>query len=211
MEKLKIKKPLSLHKYSIRINDIMSDWKFILPVIISVAGIFVGSLMAKGEGVLYFKFCELIKSYILNSQSENLYLNFIIYLILPTAFAVLIFFTGLSVYGVLIVNTVPFVYSTTVSILIYFIYSTYTLKGLGYIVIMILPYAILTLFSLILLTGESISMSQQIMKTLSKSKRIKDYNFNFYYKNCLKSYVFIIVASIIKITMDKLFFGLFVF
>lgn len=211
MEKIRFKKPVSLHKYSVKINGFMADWKFILPVLFSIFGIFIGSLTAKGEGELYLKLCNLIKIYLLNAQAENIYINFLIYLILPSTFAVIIFFTGLSVYGILFVNVIPFAYSSALSVLVYYLYNDYALKGLGYIAIMILPYGILTLLSIILLTGESISMSQQIMKTLSKSKRIKEYNFTFYYKNCLKSYLFIIVATVIKILMDKLFFGLFIF
>jgi hypothetical protein len=61
------------------------------------------------------------------------------------------------------------------------------------------------------MTSESIDMSQVLLKKLTRSSRMSDYNFNRYYKNCLKSYVFIIIAAAIKTVLDGLFVGLFIF
>ena len=35
------KKTLNLHKYSIKVNDFLSNWKIIIPVIFTFAGAFV--------------------------------------------------------------------------------------------------------------------------------------------------------------------------
>ena len=130
---------------------------------------------------------------------------------MPTVFAVVIFFFGLSVYGCFTVNAVPLIYSFIFSMIVYFFLDTYTLKGLAYVAIMILPYCILSLSSLITITGESISMSQLLIKTLGKSKRLNDYNFGVYYKKTLTLYLFIILAVAVRIIMNKLFSNIFVF
>ncbi len=211
MDKSALKRTLNLHKYSIRVADIISNWKFILPVASSVAGLCFGSIFSKGEGRLYTHLGEYINNYILSSTFENVYSAFIIYLLIPTLFAIILFFCGLSVYGGIFANFVPASYSFCISIITYYLYSNFTLKGLAYCVLIIFPYAVLSVFSLILMTSECISMSQQLTKSLNRNARNNEYNFNFYYKNCLKSYIFILIGAVIKTLLDSLFIGLFDF
>lgn len=211
MEKLKTKRTLNLRKYRIKLEDMFSEWKIILPVIIAVIGIIAGSIIAKGEGSVYLSISQYIKNLLIRTESQTNYTSVFIYLLIPTVFAVVIFFSGLSVYGSITVNIIPFIYGLLSGIFTYYLFGTYTLKGLGYIVIMFLPYAVFSLFSLILMTSESIDMSQVLLKKLTRSSRMSDYNFNRYYKNCLKSYVFIIIAAAIKTVLDGLFVGLFIF
>ena len=165
----------------------------------------------KGERVIYLKLSELINQNILSDAGVTLYESLAVYLLLPTIFAVAIFFFGLSVYGCFTVNVIPLAYSLFSSMIVYFLFETYALKGLAYVAIMLLPHCILSLVSLIMLTGESISMSQMLIKTLGKSKRLNDYCFGAYYKNCLKYYLLIILAVVARTMMSKLFSGIFVF
>lgn len=211
MEKLKTKRTLNLHKYRLKFEDMLSDWRIILPVIVAVIGIIAGSMIAKGEGAIYLSISQHIKNLLIRTENQSNYTSLFIYLLIPTVFAVAIFFSGLSVYGSITVNTIPFIYGLLSGIFTYYLFGTYTLKGLGYIVIMFLPYAVFSLFSLILMTTESIDMSQVLLKKLIRTSRMSDYNFNKYYKNCIKSYIFIIIAAVIKTVLDGLFVGLFVF
>lgn len=211
MDKKIINQPVNLHKFKIKFNNYMPDWKVVTPVIFSVAGIVLGSKAAKGERGIYLKLSELIKQYVLSDASVSIYENLTLHLLLPTIFAVVIFFFGLSVYGCFTVNAVPLIYSFIFSMIVYFFLDNYTLKGLAYVAIMILPYCILSLASLITITGESISMSQLLIKTLGKSKRLNDYNFGVYYKKTLTHYLFIILAVAVRIIMNKLFSNILVF
>lgn len=211
MEKIKSKKTLNLHKISVKLGVFMSNWKITLPSAIAVAGIFTGTIIAKGESSLYFSAVEYILKLIIKPDNQSNYAGLIMSLLIPTAFAVVIFFNGLSVYGNITVNLIPFVYGMISGLVTYHLFNSYTLKGLGYIVIMFLPYAVLSLFSLILMTAESIDMSQVLLKKLSRSKRISDYSFSNYYKNCLKNYIYIIIAALIKTVLDSLFADLFIF
>lgn len=211
MDKKIIKKPVNLHKLGIKFNNFIPNWKLITPIIFSVTGIFFGSSTAKGERGIYLKLSELINQYILSDTGASLYENLTVYLLLPTFFAVVIFFFGLSVFGCLTVNVIPLAYSLFSSMIVYFLFETYALKGLAYVAIMLLPYCILSLVALIMLTGESIGMSQLLVKTLGKSKRLSDYSFGLYYKNSLKYYLLIILAVAVRVIMHKLFSSIFVF
>ena len=211
MKKIRMRKPLDLHKYRLKLNEICINWKLILPVAASVVGIFAGSIIAKGEGAVYFNITQYIKKLIMQPDNQSNYVSLIIYLLIPTVFAVVIFFSGLSVYGNITVNIIPFLYGVVSGIFVYYLFGTYTLKGLGYIVIMFIPYAVISMFSLLMMTSESIDMSRLLLKKLGRSSRMSEYSFNKYYKNCLKCYVFIIIAAVIKTMLDSLFVGLFVF
>ena len=206
-----IKKTISLHQFSIKLNGFISDWKFVVPLIFSVTGIVLGSVTAKGERGIYLKLGELTHQYISSDIDVSLYGNFMIHLLLPTIFAVMIFFSGLSVYGFFAVNFIPLSYSFIASTIVYFLLDTYTLKGLAYIAIMIMPYCILSLVSLIAITGESIMMSTLLIRTLGKSKRMNDYNFAVYYKNSIKYYLLIILAVVVRVLINMLFRNIFIF
>lgn len=211
MEKMLIRKPLNLHGYKLKINNFMPNWKFILTIIFSIIGIFLGSSAAKGEWLLYIKLTEFVQNFMINSDVSLLYGKFFVYLLVPTVFAVVLFFIGLSVCGCFCANFFPMLYGFIISEIVYYFFENYSLKGLAFVVIMIIPYSVLSLCSLIMLCSESVSMSQTLLKTLGKSKRISDYNFAKYYKNSLRSYLVIILAVVIWFVMQKLFSSIFIF
>lgn len=211
MNNVKIKKTLNLHKYSLRVNNIVLNWKIIIPSVFAVAGIVLGAVIAKGEGVFYNKICEIINSYILNGYEVSVHKNIVLYLLIPSIFAFALFFNGLSVFGIFTAVFVPMIYSCFYSMMIYYLFSEYTLKGLAYSVIILFPYIILSLYSLIMITGESINMSGYLLNMISKSSGKSDYSFKTYYKQTVKSYVLILISVAIKTVIDGLFIDLFAF
>ena len=211
MTKIGIKKTFNLHKYRTQIQDILSEWKIIITISVSVLGLIAGAYYGKGEEGLYLKFTALISEYIVQAEPTQIYVNFITCLVIPTTFFVALFFCGLSAYGGVISYAVPFVYSMTIGTITYFLYSEYKLKGLAFFVIIILPYAALSLLGIILMTVESVNMSQKVLNTLNDKTKRSNYNFTFYYKNGLKSYLIIILSAILKTVLDKLFISIFSF
>lgn len=205
------KKTLNLHKYSVKVNDFISNWKFILPVIFAISGLFIGCFTGKGQGGAYQKITEYFTSIISVNAGSTVLSEFIKALLLPTVFAAIAFFLGLCVFGGLIVNTVPMAYGFLIGVISYYLYLNYTLKGLAYCVILIFPYAVISLFAIIMFCRESISMSECLIKSISKSNKFCEYNFSVYYKKCLKNYLTIILSAIVKAVLDYLFIGLFSF
>ena len=206
-----LKKTLNLHKFSVKVSDIISNWKFILPLIFSLTGLILGSSAAKGQGTVYQKIAEYFPLIINNSENIFVLNNFLRYMMLPTVFIAITFFIGLSAFGGLLVNSIPLIYGYLIGGLSYYLYSTYSLKGLAYCVILIFPYAAVSMLSLILSSRESINMSELLIKCISKSKKFYDYNFSVYYKSYLKNYVLIIASAVLKVVLDYLFLSLFTF
>jgi hypothetical protein len=205
-----LKKTLNLHKYNVKVSDFLSNWKFIIPVICSLTGLILGCVSSKGQGGAYLKITQYF-SILMSADNSTVILGFIRYLVFPTMFAAALFFIGLCVFGGFLANAVPIIYGYFIGVISYYLYYTYTLKGLAYCVILIFPYAVFSLFSIILCCRESISMSEYLVKSISKSKKFIDYSFSTYYKKFFKGYTFILLSAIVKAILDYLFRGLFNF
>ena len=196
------KKTLNFHKYSLKATEIMSNWKLFLPIIFSFAGIISGCIGGKGEGKLYLKITDYFTTVILTRDITS---------IGSELFLIVIFFLGLSVFGALITNVMPLIYGYIIGCISFFLYNEYTLKGLGYCIIMIFPYGTLCLLAIVLCCRESINMSEYIMKSISKTTKFPNYGFAVYYKSFFRNLIFIVGASALKTILEYLFGGLFAF
>lgn len=205
------KKTLNFHKYSLKATEIMSNWKLFLPIIFSFAGIISGCFGGKGEGKLFLKITDYFTTVILTRDITSIGSEFLIYLIFPAVFLIVIFFLGLSVFGALITNVMPLIYGYIIGCISFFLYNEYTLKGLGYCIIMIFPYGTLCLLAIVLCCRESINMSEYIMKSISKTTKFPNYGFAVYYKSFFRNLIFIVGASALKTILEYLFGGLFAF
>lgn len=205
------KKTLNFHKYSVKATEIMSNWKLFLPIIFTFAGIISGCIGGKGEGKLYLKITDYFTTVILTRDITSIGSEFLIYLIFPAVFLIVIFFLGLSVFGALITNVMPLIYGYIIGCISFFLYNEYTLKGLGYCIIMIFPYGTLCLLAIVLCCRESINMSEYIMKSISKTTKFPNYGFAVYYKSFFRNLIFIVGASALKTILEYLFGGLFAF
>ena len=205
------KKTLNFHKYSLKATEIMSNWKLFLPIIFSFAGIISGCIGGKGEGKLYLKITDYFTTVILTRDITSIGSEFLIYLIFPAVFLIVIFFLGLSVFGAVITNVMPLIYGYIIGCISFFLYNEYTLKGLGYCIIMIFPYGTLCLLAIVLCCRESINMSEYIMKSISKTTKFPNYGFAVYHKSFFRNLIFIVGASALKTILEYLFGGLFAF
>lgn len=205
------KKTLNFHKYSLKATEIMSNWKLFLPIIFSFSGIISGCIGGKGEGKLFLKITDYFTTVILTRDITSIGSEFLIYLIFPAVFLIVIFFLGLSVFGALITNVMPLIYGYIIGCISFFLYNEYTLKGLGYCIIMIFPYGTLCLLAIVLCCRESINMSEYIMKSISKTTKFPNYGFAVYYKSFFRNLIFIVGASALKTILEYLFGGLFAF
>lgn len=209
--KIGIKRTFNLHKYSSQIKDIISEWKIIATIAVSMAGMIAGTLCEKGERGSFGEFPRIIFNYMINTDVSEIYTTFLYNLLLPTILFVVIFFCGLSAYGVLISYFIPFGYSMLIGMLTYYLYSDFMLKGLAFFVILILPFATLSLLGIVLMTVDSINMSQGVLNVLGNANKRYPYNFSIYYKSALRNYIIIIISAIIKTILDNLFIGIFSF
>ena len=205
-----IKKPLNFHRYKLKLDDILSNWKLVIPALFSIIGLILGCAAGKGEGGLYLRITEYIRI-ILDSGVSPFTVVFFRYILIPTTLEVILFFLGLSLFGGAASNALIFLFSYMIGSISYFMYNEYTLKGLAFCVILIYPYAVAVLLSMVLSCRETINMSELILKNISKSGRLTDYSFTEYYKALLKHYLIIPVSAALSALLEGLFGSIFVF
>lgn len=210
MSVIGFKKTLNLHKYNIKVKEILLNWNYILPLIFSLFGIAFGCWLGKGGRGLYL---VLSKGYcdIFLENNLSIAADFIQSLLIATLFSAVLFFFGLCAFGSVISNTIPLLFGILIGVISYFFYQNYTLKGLAYCMILIFPYAVLSLYSIILCCRESISMANFILHKISSKERYIDYNFNAYITRFLKAYCYIPAAAVLKTILDYLFLDIFTF
>lgn len=206
-----IKRTLNLHKYSVRVNDIVLNWNIIIPVCFAITGLVIGCASGRGERALYLKIISLFRETVIGKTSVELIPDFIKSLLFPTVFTGLLFFAGLSAYGGIVSQLIPAGFTYFVGAVSYYMYTEYTLKGLAYCMIMIFPYAVLSAASIVLCSSECIKMSEIMLKSISKSNKMPDYSFTDYYRHFLKNYSLVIIASVVYIAVGNLFIGIFIF
>lgn len=211
MSVIGMKKTLNLHKYSLRVNKIIINWKIIIPICIAAIGLFFGCIAGKGERAVYLKVISFFKDAVINAPEQALLPEYIKYLIYPTIFAGILFFCGMSAYGGFIANLVPFVYLNIIGMISYYMYSTFNLKGLAYCVILLFPYTALSATGIILCASECFNMSDLIIKSISKNNKHTDYSFTEFYQKFFRNYFIIAVSAAVKILLDRLFIALFSF
>lgn len=205
-----LKKTLNFHRYKLKLDDILSNWKIVIPTVFSIIGLILGCAAGKGEGGVYLKITEYIRLF-LDSGEASFTVVFFRYLFIPTALDVILFFLGLSLFGGAASNAVIFVFTYMIGTISYYMYNEYTLKGLAFCVILIYPYAVAALLGMILSCRETINMSELILKKISKSGKLTDYSFSDYYKSFLKYYIIIPISAALSALLEGLFGSIFVF
>lgn len=211
MKVITFKKTLNLHKYSLKAEKILTNRKITIPVFLSILGVFTGCYFSKGEGMLSEKVISVFLNAFMTGDNISILTEFLRYLLIPSVFAAVEFFLGLSLFGAIAANAVPFGFSVITGIISYFLYKTYLLKGLAYCVILIFPYAVVSIIGMVFCCRESVNMSEFLLSNVTKSKKYIDYNFSMYCKSFFKGYIFILIAAGVKAVIDYLFIGLFNF
>lgn len=211
MQIITFKKNIDLHRFNKSIGDVLSKRRVIIPVLFSISGIIIGSYITKGESDLSNTIISIFSKSFMTSEHVSLLTDFFKFLLIPSVLTGVLFFFGLSVFGSVISNVIPFSFGLITGSVSFYFYQNYLLKGLAYCVIIIFPYAVLTIIGMILCSKESACMSELLQFEIVKRKKYIDYSLSMYYKNYLRYYILIVIASVIKAIIDYLFVGLFNF
>ncbi len=181
--------------------------------ILFICGLIIGVLTMQGdENSLKTVFNEFFNDYLTNKSQENFFNNFVDALIFTTILPFFTFIFGLCAVGIPIIIAIPTLSGITVGMPIGFLYSCYSLQGLGYVTLIIIPSVAIVIGTLIRCCTEAIRMSIEIIadisgyQTTSKRNELKDY--------CLRFVVFLIpliLSALLEVGCFKLFSGLFSF
>ena len=204
MQNNTFKKPIDLKKIKYKADNLYENRKLIFPMIFGISGIFFGNYTGKGESALFLKITDIFKNIYFN-QNYAFFSDFLTSLIVPSVLFFISFLLAMSLIGVVLSNAVPFAFGTIIGIISFFMYDTYSLKGLAYCVLIIYPYASITMLSIVLNTKESINMSQLITSSISKRTYNNNYQFVNYAKSLLRNYIILLSGALVKVLMGYFF------
>jgi len=204
-----LRKPIDLKIIRKRTEELFEKRKIIIPLLLGIAGIFIGNMIAEGESVLYLKLTEVCKLLFNESiQTAKLFLNS---LTVPTVFFFIEFLSGLSISGVFILNFIPTIYGIIIGEISHYYYTTYSLKGLAYCVMIIFPYTALTMLSLVFNAKTNYSMSQELTTFITRKSTAGTLLMKNYSLNLLKNYLILVFGAFVNILCHHFFSDFFSF
>lgn len=175
--------------------DILSkSYDYIFPTFFYIAGLILGSMLYKNLNL-----DNLMKLLIANEGKniESIFLSKIsIYLILYTI-TILI---GLCIVGFPVIQIIPLLTGFCISIKIAYYYNLYSIKGVGFSALAIIPQISAFMIALILTTIKAKSLSKNVYD-LAHNKSINEINTTSYLKSFTLYFVAIIIICIVNSLM----------
>ncbi len=196
-----------------RMNIPRFNYKNLVFFVLFFCGLIIGVLTMKNEtSTLKDIFSEFFVQYITNKSNEsffNCFLDSLFIIIMPT---IVTYIFGLCAVGLPIIIAIPTLTGIAVGMAIGFLYSSYSLQGLGYAALIIIPSLAVVIATLIKCCSEAINMSIEIIAGISgyqsqnRRNELKDY--------CLRFLIFfipLILSALLNVCSFRLFNGLFSF
>lgn len=189
------------------------NYKNLVFFVLFLCGLIIGVLtMKNGTSTLKEIFSEFFVEYITHKSNES-FLNCFLDVVFIITFPILLSFVfGLCAVGLPIIIAIPTLIGSVAGMAIGFLYSSYSLQGLGYAALILIPSLAVVIATLLKCCSEAINMSLEIILAISgyqnQSRRneLKDY--------CLRFIIFLvplILSGLLNVASFKLFSGLFSF
>lgn len=196
-----------------KVNPLNINFKKMIFFVLFFSGVIVGCFSIKNsESSLIDLLKDYFISYITEVSNKDFlvcFLDSLLIFILPTIF---IFIFGLCAVGIPIIIATPVIIGIFSGMAISFLFFTYSLQGIGYSALIIIPSITIIIATLLKSCEEAFIMSSEIIINMSgyqNSKRkneLKDY--------CLRFLIFtipVILSALLNVSSQKIFSGLFSF
>ena len=179
---------------NIDINTVFAENKYyFIALFFYLAGIFTGTLIYKNLDSNKIEIAT--NSIIQNSYDDFLHLfltNSLIYTLLLT----ITLFIGMSLIGYLLINFVPLLYGFEIAIRLCYYYTTYSNKGIGYSLLLIIPQTTLIVTILLLSTKPIGELSKNLLEIVLKNEGFsEEMNISLFCKKTIIIYIIMIIAS----------------
>lgn len=177
------------------------------------SGVIIGVLTTKSkESILNTFLTDFFYDYIKELKNEGFFGCFIESLLLFSFTPFLTFIFGLSAVGLPIIIATPAIIGALTGMATGFLFSNFSLQGLCYSALIILPAVSIVVATLIKCCSEAIIMSMDIITCIGgyqnklKQNILKEYCFRF-----LVLFIPIIISALLNVFSFKIFGGLFSF
>lgn len=162
-------------------------------------GLFIGAYFYKISS------SETLNS-LLKPEKENILNLFISNFCIYFSLFVLVVFLGFCLIGYPIINIIPTVIGIVTGIKSSYLYLNYSVKGIGYSLVMLVPYTALLLTVLSFTIKLSSELSKQLISITKNTDEHKEFNIKPYIKKYLLLALCITVTALIDASLTALLF-----
>ena len=156
-------------------------------------------------------YADIFNNYVIMRSDEKMYTIFFNSISVNLFFILLINFAGLSCVGIPITVLITLIKGLGIGFFSGYLFSQFSMSGIGYYLITILPGAVISNAALLLACNNSAFLSADILAvTLSKNQADENIIKNYLKKNAVIITI-CIIASMIDCVLAKAFESMFVF
>lgn len=150
---------------------LQNNQKLIMLTLIFICGLFVGALTVKNTNAVFGESLKsLVENYYTARNGQSVLHSFLSAFGSECIFLLIAMLFGVCIIGEPILWLLPFVKGLGLGIISGYLYQAYTLQGLTYFSVYVLPAAVLASAALLLACKESILMTRDIAKILLKGE-----------------------------------------
>lgn len=192
-----------IEKRKTDVAGILSDNKqFIYPIIMYVAGVISGTVLFKNANSTFLSIISDIFSSSSISFQAMLVNHFCLYF---SVFTIAVLF-GMCLIGFPIVNIITICIGIEVGIKLCYYYLTYSAKGIGYSILMIIPETAVFVTIIIFTLVKSNALSKAMYMIISKKEgMIEEINLKSYLKSFVLYAFIIMIVSILNASLNYFF------
>lgn len=190
------------------IDAVNQNNSLLLMLLAILLGVLLGALKIKnGSADSIAAIAQSFNEYILSRQNANLFNIFVKAVFMWLPYVAAAFLCGTSLAGMATVPLVSGYFGYTYGILSAYLYSTFSIQGIGFCMLIIIPARVIAAFALMLACRESFAFSLMMAKLTLRTKSAAHAYFDF--KNYCLRYLFILLLLIASTLVDCLFFKAF--
>lgn len=182
------------------IGELFKEYKSIIyTVLFYIFGLFIGSYFYKAAST------ELLDS-LLKPENQSLINLFISNFCIYFSLFLLVVFLGFCLIGYPIINIIPTVIGFVTGIRAAFFFINYSVKGIGYALVMLVPFVALFLTVIAFTINLSTSLSKQLISLTRNSDEHTELSLKPYIKKYLIFALCIALTSLIDASLTSLLF-----
>ena len=168
-----------------------------------IIGLLIGVLsLTGGSSSLHEATKQTLDAYLTARTGKGFFSILLSSLIYQVPFVLIAFLCGTSLVGVALVPLIICYKGFTIGLLSAMLYATYSLKGITFMVLLVIPYTIVSVIALLLAARESIGFSLLLVRlSMPKGTATSIYND---FKNYCARYLFLLIVLLAAAIVDAI-------
>ena len=183
----------------------------IITIALFTASMIIGAGLFRSTSANISEFSDIFDNYILTRSDETVLQLFFNSLIINLTFILISFFAGMSCFGFPITVILPVIKGLGYGVISGYLFSQYTMSGIGYYLLTILPGGIIANSTLLFTCNEACFLSADILMIVLEKKQSDKNKIILYTKKIILLITISVFSSFLDSLLVKAFSYLFTF